>query len=137
MKKLISGLIAAFLLSAGFVAVSAETASAACKPSQYTPCPSSTTKAAGAKTVRQGQKPKTAITVRTAGNVKAKGTVLVTYKGPGVNKTIRVNYNGKPIKVTGPALKKPGKYTVTVVFKGDNTKDSKSSYKITVKKKRR
>jgi hypothetical protein len=135
MKKLISGLLAAFLLSAGFVAVSAETASAVCKPTQYKICQVSKTSAGGPKVAKKGQKPKTSVTVRTSGNVKPKGTVVVTYKGPGVKKTIRVKYNGKPIKVTGPALKKPGKYKVTVSFIGDNVKSSSAkSYTITVKK---
>ena len=61
MKKLLSGLIAAFLLSAGFVAVSAETAQAACKSTQYVKCPATSTKASGAKTVKRGKKPKTTV----------------------------------------------------------------------------
>jgi hypothetical protein len=133
MKKLISGVIAALLLSAGFVAVSAETASAACKPSQYVDCPASATKATGPKTVKKGKKPKTSITVKSQGGVKPKGTATITYKGPGVKKTIKVKVVNGKASVTGPALKKKGTYTVTVSFVGDNVKNSKSTYKIKVK----
>ncbi|GAA1758114.1 hypothetical protein GCM10009795_000600 [Nocardioides hankookensis] len=134
MKKFITGLVAAFLLSAGFVAVSAETASAACKPTQYTQCPATSTKAVGAKIVKKGKKPKTVVSVKSSGNVKPKGLVIVTIKGPGTNKTTRVKYNGKTISVTGPALKKKGTYKITVTFKGDNAKDSKArTYTIKVK----
>lgn len=134
MKKLVSGIVAAFLLSAGFVAVSAETASAACKPSRYVECQASSTVATGAKTVKKGKKPKTVVTVKTQGSVKAKGTATVTYKGPGVNKTVKVKVVNGKVTVTGPALKKKGTYTVTVSFTGDNVKNSKAkTYKITVK----
>jgi hypothetical protein len=136
MKKLISGVIAAFLLSAGFVAVSAETASAACKPTKYVECQASSTKPVGPKTVKAGQKPKTNVTVKTQGSVKAQGTVTVTYKGPGgFSKTVKATVKNGKVTVVGPKLTKPGKYKVTVSFKGDNVKDSKGSYSITVKKK--
>jgi hypothetical protein len=136
MKKLISGIVAAFLLSAGFVAVSAETASAACKPTKYVECQASSTKPVGPKTVKAGQKPKTNVTVKTQGSVKAKGTVTVTYTGPGgFSKTVKATVKNGKVTVVGPKLTKPGKYKVTVSFKGDNVKDSKGSYSITVKKK--
>lgn len=134
MKKFISGLIAAFLLSAGFVAISAETASAACKPSQYVQCQTTKTNANGPKVIKRGKKPKTAVVVRAPGNQKPKGTLLVTYKGPGVSKTVKLKYNGKATAVVGPALKKKGTYTVIVVFKGVTPfKDSTKIYKIRVR----
>jgi hypothetical protein len=137
MKKLISGLVAAFLLSAGFVAVSAETASAACAPTKYVECQASSTKPTGPKTIKAGKKPKTKVSVNTQGAVKAKGTVTVTYTGPGgFKKTIKATVVDGKVSVTGPALKKPGKYKVAVVFTGDNVKDSKGNYTITVKKKK-
>lgn len=136
MKKFLSGLVAAFLLSAGFVAVSAETASAACTPTKYVECQASSTKPTGPKTIKAGKKPKTTVNVKTQGSVKAKGTVTVTYTGPGgFKKTVKATVVDGKVSVTGPALKKAGKYKVTVAFKGDNVKDSKSSYTITVKKK--
>jgi hypothetical protein len=136
MKKFLSGLVAAFLLSAGFVAVSAETASAACTPTKYVECQASSTKPTGPKTIKAGKKPKTTVNVKTQGSVKAKGTVTVTYTGPGgFKKTVKATVVDGKVTVTGPALKKAGKYKVTVAFKGDNVKDSKSSYTITVKKK--
>jgi hypothetical protein len=137
MKKLISGVVAAFLLSVGFVAVSAETASAACKPSRYVECKPTATSATGPKTVKKGKKPKTAITIKAqgAGGVKPAGTATVTYKGPGVNKTIKVKVVNGKASVTGPALKKKGTYTVTVKFAASNDfKDPKTvTYKIKVK----
>ncbi|KQW48540.1 hypothetical protein ASC77_07255 [Nocardioides sp. Root1257] len=133
MKKLISGLIAAFLLSAGFVAVSAETASAACQKTQYTPCPVTVTKAAGAKTVKKGKKPKAIVSIKSAGNVKPKGKVTIIITGPGVRSAKTITYNGKSVSYVGPALKKKGTYKVTISFKGTNTRDSKTSYTIKVK----
>lgn len=134
MKKLLSGVIAAFLLSAGFVAVSAETASAACAPSQYVQCQTTSTKASGPKVVKAGKKPKLAVVVRGPGNVKPKGTVFVTYKSKGFSKTVKVKYNGKPAAVVGPKLKKKGVYAVLVVFKGVTPfKDSTSTFKLKVK----
>ena len=64
MKKFISGLIAAFLLSAGFVAVSAETAHAACPRSSYVQCQPTSIKAVGPKVVKKGNRPKTGIRVK-------------------------------------------------------------------------
>lgn len=136
MKKLISGLIAAFLLSAGFVAVSAETASAACKPTQYTECkPTSTATNGSSKTVKAGKKPKVVVTVKAQGGGKPSGTATVTIKGPGVKiaKNVTVK-NGKAV-YTGPALKKKGTYKVTITFKASGAfKDAKTvTYTIKVK----
>ena len=133
MKKLLSGLIAAFLLSAGFVAVSAETAQAACKSTQYVKCPVTVTKASGAKTVKRGKSPKAIVGVRAAGNVKPKGKVTVIITGPGVRSAKVVNYNGKSVSYIGPKLRRKGTYTVTITFKGTNARDSKTKYKIRVK----
>lgn len=134
MKKLISGVITAFLLSAGFVAVSAETAAAACQPSQYVQCQATNTQASGPKSIKAGKKPSTSVTVRAPGNTKPQGTVFVTYKGKGFSKTIKVAYKGKSVPVVGPKLKKKGTYTVLVVFKGKTPfKDSTKTYKIKVK----
>jgi hypothetical protein len=135
MKKLLSGLIAAFLLSAGFVAISAETAQASCPRSQYTPCPASSAgKSSAPKTVKVGKKAKVVVRITTAGNVKPRGSASVTFKGPGVNKTSKVSYNGKPVTVTSPVLKKKGTVKVTISFKGTNVRDSKKTLTIKVKK---
>lgn len=136
MKKFFAGLVAAFMLSAGFVAVSAETASAACKPTRYVECKPTATKATGPKTVKKGKKPKTTITIQAQGaGEKPKGTATVTYKGPGVNKTVTVKVVGGKAVVTGPALKKKGTYTITVKFAASNDfKDPKTvTYKVKVK----
>jgi Big-like domain-containing protein len=138
MKKFISGLIAAFVLSAGFVAVSAETASAACKPSQYVQCQSTSTKVTPApKTIKAGKAAKLKVSVKSRGNVKPSGKFTITVKGPGgYKKVISVTAGSGTKTINLGKLKKPGKYKVTVAFKGGNGfYDSKSTTTITVKKK--
>ncbi|GAA4708330.1 Ig-like domain repeat protein [Nocardioides conyzicola] len=141
MKKFISGVLMAFLLSAGFVAVSAETASAAtCKPTKYVECQTTSTKATPSpKVITQGKPAKVKVTVSTRGNVKARGTVTVKVTGPGgYKKTIKVHYSGKAVSINLGKLNKPGKYKIAVTFDGgDGFKDSKSTSTITVKKKKK
>lgn len=135
MKKLIAGLFAAILTTAGLVAVtSTAPASAAC--TQYV-CNKTTSSAKPApKTIKAGKPAKVKVAVKTRGNVKPKGTVVITIKGPGgVNKTIRKTYDGKTLNLNLGKLRKAGKYKVTVTFKGGATfEDSKSTTTITVKK---
>ena len=136
MKKLISGLVAAFLLSAGFVAVSAETASAACKPTQYTQCkPTSTSTAGSSKSVKKGKKPKVVVTVKAQGGGKPSGTATVSIKGPGIKFSKNLTVKNGKLVYTGPALKKKGTYKVTITFKAKGAyKDAKTvTYTIKVK----
>ena len=145
MKKFLSGIVAAFLLTAGLVGVSGELAQAAPAPracaTSYTPCPSTTIKVRAAKVVKQGSKPKSKVRVLTTGNIKPLGTLKIVYKGyTGKRKSVKtlysgqVAYKGKAKSITGPQLKKKGTYTVFVFFKPtNNVKASKTSYKIRVK----
>src|SRR3954447_26298685 len=104
MKKLISGLIAAFLLSAGFVAVSAETASASCTPNQYTECPAVKLSTKGSTTsTKANKKPKIVIKV-TAQGVRPQGKVTVTIKGAGVSASKSVTVKNGKVTYVGPKL---------------------------------
>jgi multidrug efflux pump subunit AcrA (membrane-fusion protein) len=131
MKKFLAGLIAAFMLSAGFVTISGQVANAApsaraCVPSQYVTCPATSTTGKAPKTVKRNKTTKVTVTVKAQGNVKPKGTVVVAVKGPGVNKKITKPYNGKTLSVPTPKLTKKGTYQVTITFTGSNAKSSKS-----------
>ncbi|WP_155993123.1 hypothetical protein [Nocardioides sp. URHA0020] len=129
-------MIAAFMLSAGFVAVSAETAQAACKPTRYVQCTATTPKASVPKKVKKNKKAKVGVTIRTQGNKKALGTVTVVIRGPKGFKTYKktVSYKGKRISVLTSKFKKKGTYKVTIIFKGKSPfKDSKKTYTIKVK----
>jgi len=134
MKKLIAGLFAAILTTAGLVAVtSTAPASAAC--TQYVCNNTSSTAKPAPKTIKAGKPAKVRVAVKTRGNIKPKGTVTITIKGKGVNKTIRKAYNGKTLNLNLGKLRKAGKYKVTVTFKGaQGFKDSKTTTTITVKK---
>ena len=136
MKKLLSGLIAAFLLSAGFVAVSAETATASCKPTKYVQCkPVAVSSAGSTKTTKSTKKPKIVVRVKIQGSVQPKGTLTVTIKGNGksITQTYKISSSAKKT-IIGPKLKK-GTYTVTIKFRGaEGFNNSATSYKLKVKK---
>ena len=142
MKKFLSAVAAALLLSVGFVSVSGEAQAAparakTCKPSQYVECKPTSTQATGAKSIRTKKPVKTTVTIRSqGGGEKPRGKVTITITGPGGFKSVQVvNYNGRTLHVTGPRPKKPGTYTVTVKFNASNDyKDSTDSYKFKVKK---
>ena len=137
MKKLIAGLFAAILTTAGFVAVtSSAPASAAC--TQYV-CNDTKTKVNGAKSVNAGKSAKVKVKVSTRGNVRPTGSVTVTITGPGgYSKTFTKTTSGSNINVNLGKLKKPGKYKVSVTYVGDNGfRDSAASTTITVKKKKK
>jgi len=137
MKKLIAGLFAAILTTAGLVAVSSAPAQAGCKPG-YACTPTSSTVKPVSKAIRAGKPAKVKITVKTRGTVQVKGTLTVKVKGPGgFTKTIKVKVNkSKNFTVKLGKLKKAGKYKVTTTFVGaDGFRDSKGKATITVKKK--
>lgn len=138
MKKLIAGLFAALMTTAGLVAVtSTAPAQAACNA--YTCIATGTTAKPAPKTIKQGKPAKVKVSVTSRGNVKVSGTVTLNVKGPGGYKdTIKVAYSGKQITLNLGKLKKPGKYIITVAFKGaDGFRDSTSKSSITVKKKKK
>lgn len=118
MKKLIAGLFAAILTTAGLVAVtSTAPASAACG-GKYNPCVKTKTTAKAPKQIKRGKKAKVRVVVRPAsGNAPVVGKVTIVIKGGGktIRKTVTVR-NGK-VNYTTPKLRKKGKYRVTVTFK--------------------
>jgi hypothetical protein len=134
MKKFLSGLFAALLLTAGFVSLSGQSAQAA--PSracdQYTTCFTTKIVAKGS-TASAKAKPSIKVTVRAAGNVHVRGTVTVKAGG----KTATASYKDKTVTVTLPRLA-PGKYKATISFapaKDARVKASTGTASITVKKK--
>ena len=135
MKKFVSGVIAAVLLTAGFVAFSGQGAQAA--PSrgctQYTVNCASTKVAAKGNTVKKGVRPTVTVKVRAAGNVKVRGTVSVRYH----NKVLRTaTYKGKALKLKVRTMK-VGKHVVRVVFTPAKSASLKRSVgKATVKVRR-
>ena len=138
MKKLIAGLFAAILTTAGLVAISSAPAQAAC--GKYVCNPTSSTVKPAPKNVQVGKPAKVKITVKTRGTVQPKGVLTVKVTGPGgFKKTITVKVrNSKALNVNLGKLKKAGKYKVTSTFKGDDGfRDSKASATITVKKKKK
>jgi hypothetical protein len=134
MKKLIAGLFAAILTTAGLVAVtSTSPANAAC--TSYV-CNDTQAKPKAPRVVKQGKPAKVAVQIQTRGNVKATGTVTVTITGPGgYKRTVKATYTGSKLNLNLGKLAKPGIYTVSVTFKGnEGFDDSKAKTKITVKK---
>lgn len=142
MKKFLSAVAAAALLSVGFVAVSGETQAApasekTCTPSRYVECKPTSTQATGAKSIRTKKPVKTTVTIRSqGGGEKPKGKVTVTITGPGGFKSVKTyTYNGRTLNAVGPRPSKPGTYKVTVQFNASNDyKDSKDTYSFKVKK---
>lgn len=134
MKKLIAGVFAATLTTAGLVAVSGTAANA----DPYTGTVQTVSSVSTPAAVKAG-KPATIKVKVGAGNAKAKGKVTVVVKnkaGKTVSKAI-VDYKGKTIKVKTAKLKKAGSYKVVVRFapkRNSVFKASKSKTKISVTK---
>src|SRR5690348_9837445 len=134
MKKFLSGLIAALLLTAGFVALSGQGAQAA--PSrgctQYTPvCGATSISGVGSKASKRVA-PTVKVTVKSSGSIVPKGTVTLTFKGKSYNKS----YAGKPVTFKLPK-QKPGKYKVALAYapaSSSPTKPSKGSATFVVKR---
>ena len=128
MKKFISGLFAALLMTAGFVAVvdaPATANQARCGVSGYPPCVVTQTHANGPAKVTKHKRASYAVNVTASGNKKPAGTIVVIIN-PGHKKfTVKYSGTGK-VTVRLPRLK-PGKYSVT--FKYIPKGDFKSSVK--------
>jgi hypothetical protein len=127
MKKLIIGLFAAILMGSGLVAFTGGSAVAACP---YTGCVDTTTNASGDTSLERGDRPVTTVKVKTDGNATPKGDIKMIYqrvKG-GFYRTKTVSYSGGKVEITGPRLKKLGRYTVTAKFiPNDNSVFARSS----------
>lgn len=137
MKKLIAGLFAAILTTAGLVAVTSVSAEAACKTGYQ--CVRTTTKPSAPAQAKPGKPVKVKVQVKAqSGSVKANGTVTIKITGPGgFSKTVKAKVvNGKIVSVNIGKLPKPGKYKLKVTFVGaDGLRDSAGTDTITVKKK--
>ncbi|WP_166391098.1 hypothetical protein [Nocardioides ochotonae] len=141
MKKLIAGLFAAILTTAGLVAVSSAPAQAAnCKAGTYD-CVKVKVQAKKPKgPVRVNKPVKVKVPVSTVGNIQAKGTLKVTITGPkGFKKTITVKVTkSKDFNVNLGKLKRAGTYKVRVSFKGAkgfSNAQGKTVIKVKAKKK--
>ena len=120
MKKLISGMFAAILMTAGLVAATGGTASANCTPSQYSGCVDTKTKIFAPNIVPRGTKAKVCATVKAKGsNATPVGTVKfkVTRNAGGVLFKKKLAYSGGKICVKTKRLWKVGGYTVRAKFK--------------------
>jgi hypothetical protein len=134
MKKLIIGLFAAILMGTGLVAFTGGSAIAACP---YTGCVDTNTNASGDTSLERGDRPVTTVKVKTDGNATPKGDIKVIYqriKG-GFYRTKTVAYSGGKIEITGPRLRKLGRYTITTKYipRSSSVYDrSRDSYKVRV-----
>ena len=114
MKKFLVGLVAAFLLGAGLVAVSGTAATAGDCPGTgpYVGCVNTSTTASVQR--RNQRIVKLKYKVHTAGNAQAQGTVTMVITGPRFSKTITRSVPpgfGARVK-----LPRKGVYTVTIRF---------------------
>ena len=138
MKKLIAGLFAAILTTAGLVAISSAPAQAGCTPGYK--CIKVKVQAKKPKPVRVNAPVQVNVPVSTTGTVPAKGTLRVTVTGPGGFKktfTVKVNKSGN-FKLNLGKLKRAGKYKVRVNFKGaDNYRDAQGTTTVQVKKRKK
>lgn len=132
MKKMIIGLFAAILMSAGLVSFAGTSAQAACP---YTGCVATTTKVSAPNSVKKGAKVTVSVKIA-SGNAKPTGKVTVTIKKKGFSFSKTVNYTGSKVSVTSSKLKKSGTYKVSVSFSpkaGTVYKGSKASDSVKVK----
>ncbi|NPC97299.1 Ig-like domain repeat protein [Nocardioides sp. zg-DK7169] len=119
MKKLIAGLFAAILTTAGLVAVSSAPAQAACKQG-YT-CVNTRVNIAGANVVKRGKPVKVKFRVGTNGNIAPKGTVTVVLKKAPNGRTITrtVSARKAATAINFGKLGK-GKWNLTIRYNGDD-----------------
>ncbi|MBA2954566.1 hypothetical protein GON03_09540 [Nocardioides sp. MAH-18] len=112
MKKFITGLFAALLLTAGFVSLSgqAQAAPSVDCAAKYTICFATKTVAKGSR-VTADQHPTVTVTVRAASNAKVKGKLAVKFG----DRTIVRSYNDETRVVRLP-LMAAGTYKVKVTF---------------------
>ena len=118
MKKLVLGLLAALLVSAGLVATTgAAPAQAVCGNPQYPACFSTATKV----TAKKLNRTRVAITaqVRTVGSTaRPVGTVKITIRRAGGTKNvfvIRTETSGGTVRITRN-FRRTGKFTVSAVY---------------------
>lgn len=148
MKKYLSGLTAAFMLTVGLVALSGPGVQAAPTRAcgeQYQPdCVATKPEAPKTVTVPPSAKPEVPITIRTNGNLKPVGTVVVELDDKRLPKKLQgkdISFQVKKGKVVVKLPKlKPGKYTFDYEFEpkpGTSFETSKGKITVVVKKKKR
>lgn len=122
MKRIVVGLLAAFLTMAGLVAVSPAPATAACP---YTNCVRTAVNSEGAKNIARGKRVNIKVGVRAVGNLPPRGNITLTYYRQG--RPSAVARQSKPAVPAGtPANKSgatfrtpklvPGQYRIVVKF---------------------
>ena len=126
MKRLIIGATTAVLMGGGMVAVSAETASAACP---YTGCRETFTNIFAPEEVKRGNPARICVAVNTDGNGRPKGQVSIRVeRSKGGYKFVDSKpYNDNRECFTTGDLNKLGKYVVRATFDrkpGSSFKDS-------------
>lgn len=128
MKKLFVGLLAAFMMVAGLVAVSSTSASAAPR-CPYNSCPTTNT---SGKAVSPGNSNRVRVNyrVRTQGNVVPRGSVKVILKGNGVYRSLTFRYPGKSAVNFGKLPR--GTYQVTIKYIPGNNSFARSSQRTVV-----
>ncbi|GAA1145516.1 hypothetical protein [Nocardioides aquiterrae] len=135
MKRMIIGLAATTLMGGGLVAVSAETAHAACP---YTGCVDTFTRVSAPDTVKKGRTAKICVKVTTGGNGKPKGrvTVRVTRGVGGYHFVDSKPYDGGRECFRTTKLTKVGKYVVKANFdrkagSGFKDSDQRTDFRVT------
>lgn len=136
MKRLIIGATTAVLMGGGMVAVSAESASAACP--EYTGCAPTYTKIFAPDTVERGSGARICVAVNTGGDGRPKGTVSIRVeRSKGGYKFVDAKrYNDNRECFNTGAINKLGKYVVRATFDrkpGSSFKDSDNttSFRVT------
>lgn len=115
MKKFITAILAAALMSFGLVGVSSGSATAACP---YTGCIATETSISGPAVLKRGTHPKFRVAVETNGNAEPRGTIklIIKRKAGGFYQARTAYYGGEPKVLVGPKLWKRGGYIVTAKF---------------------
>ena len=126
MKKLFVGLLAAFMMVAGLVAVSSTSATAAPPRCGYQGCVP-TESAPNPKPKPAKNKARINIRVASQGNAVPRGKVKIVITSPnGTKRTIIVNYPAKKFAIFNNLRK--GRYTVRTTFiPGQNTRFARST----------
>ncbi len=115
MKKFAVSVIVALLMSAGLVAASTATASAAPYPPPFETNCNATSQGA----VNRLERPRLRVNIRPRGTNRApRGTVRVNYvrRDGGQRRSYSRDYNGQPTVYSFPALRQPGRYYVVIRF---------------------
>jgi hypothetical protein len=124
MKKLITALFAAVLMSAGLVVATGGTASADCSPTKYAGCVATKTKASGPGVVVKRKKATVCaeVTARNS-NATPTGRVVIKIKrnAGGFFFKSSVVYSGGDVCVKTGRLNKRGGYSIEAKFKAPDT----------------